>query len=183
MSTLDEKVPCVECGKPVSVKLASKRNGLCLSCSANRNPFFALYSSLIDRVCHAPEGFESLSEAAKLYYALTLFRNEINNGGFHQFFFNSSGSYYDLIENGLGTFDDPQTRELLHRAKEVIFAEMPVPVDMEVRRERMRECAPSNLDELDQRFYSMPDTLTPKLKAFARERGLVSAEPASEQQG
>ena len=102
MSTLDEKVPCVECGKPVSVKLASKRNGLCLRCSANRNPFFVLYSSLIDRVCHAPEGFESLSEAAKLYYALTLFRNEINNGGFHQFFFNSSGSYYDLIENVLG---------------------------------------------------------------------------------
>jgi len=139
--------------------------------------------SLVERVCQSPDGFETLAETEKLYYALTLLQHEVNNGGFHQFFFNSSGSYYDLIENGLATFDEPQTRELWHRAKEIVFAEMPVPVDMEVRRERLRECAPSDLDELDQRFYSMPDTLTPKLKSFARERGLVSAEPASDQQG
>lgn len=179
----EEVVPCVECGKPVLAKLASKRNGLCLRCRAKRNPFFVLYSSLVEQVCHSSAGFQTLSDSAKAYYALTLFQDEVNNGGFHQFFFNSSGSYYDLIENGLATLDEPQMRELLHRAKEIVFAEMPVPVDMEVRRERMRECAPSVLDELDQRFYSMPDTLTPKLKAFARESGLVSAEPASEQQG
>jgi len=180
---LEEKAPCLECGKPVSAKRAAKRQGLCLRCSLKRNPFFVLQMSLVERVCQSPDGFETLAETEKLYYALTLLQHEVNNGGFHQFFFNSSGSYYDLIENGLATFDEPQTRELLHRAKEIVFAEMPVPVDMEVRRERMRECAPSDLDELDQRFHSMPDTLTPKLKSFARERGLVSAEPASDQQG
>ena len=40
----------------------------------------------------------------------------------------------------------------------------------------MSGCLPSKLDEIDRRFYSNPDTLTPKLKAFARERGLVAAE-------
>jgi hypothetical protein len=184
MTIIDEKVPCVECGKPVSAKLASKRNGLCLRCSANHNPFFVLYSSLIDRVCHSPEGFDSLSQAEKLYYALTLFQNEINNGGFHQFFFNSSGSYYELIEDGLVTFDEPKMLELLHQAKLIIFPEIAVPIDTRTRRERMPHADPSGdlmgkLDKLDQEFYRQPNTLSPKLEAFARERELVKAEPES----
>lgn len=100
-----EKVACLECGKPVSASLASRREGLCLRCSAKPQPVFALYSSPIERVCHSPSGFDTLSDAEKLYYALTLFQNEVNNGGFHQFFFNRSGSYYDLIENGLVRFN------------------------------------------------------------------------------
>jgi hypothetical protein len=172
----EEKVPCVECGKPVSVKQAAKRNGLCLRCSANRNPYFMLYSSLIDRVCHSAGGFQELSDAEKLYYAMTLFQNEINNGGFHQFFFNSSGSYYELIENGLVTFDEPQTLGLLHQAKRIVFPEIAVPVSVETRRNLLPAPAPdlmNSLDVLDQRFYRNPDTLTPKLEAFARQRGLI----------
>jgi Domain of unknown function (DUF4375) len=121
---MDEKVPCAECGKPVSAGLASKRDGLCLRCSAKRNPYFVLYSSLIDRVCNGP-GFGALPEPEKLYYALTLFQNEVNNGGFHQFFFNSSGAYFDLIREGLATLDELQTLELLQRAKGIVFPEMP----------------------------------------------------------
>ncbi len=93
-AAFEEKVPCAECGKPVSVKLATKRQGLCMRCSLKRNPFFVLGNSLIERVCGSPNGFNSLSDADKLYYVVTLFRDEVNNGGFHQFFFNSSGSYY-----------------------------------------------------------------------------------------
>lgn len=181
---MDEKVPCVECGKPVAATLAGKRNGLCLRCSANRNPFFVLYSSLIARVCNSPEGFRSLSEAEQLYYALTLFQNEINNGGFHQFFFNSSGSYYEVIEGGLVTFDEPKMLELLHRAKQSLFPEIAVPVDTSARRERSSISDPTDdlmaeVDKLDQEFYRHPDTLSPKLEAFARQRRLVSAEPES----
>lgn len=180
----EEKVPCVECGKPVSAKQAGKRNGLCLRCSAQRNPFFVLYSSLIDRVCHSPGGFNGLSDPEKVYYALTLFQNEINNGGFHQFFFNSSGAYYDLIENGLVTFDEPQTLELLSQAKAIVFPAIAVPVDTEQRRNLLPVADPSaptpawmtKLNELDQKFYRSPNVLTAKLSAFAREQGLVPAE-------
>jgi hypothetical protein len=72
---LAEKVACLECGKPVSASLASRREGLCLRCSAKPQPVFALYSSPIERVCHSPSGFDTLSDAEKLYYALTLFQN------------------------------------------------------------------------------------------------------------
>lgn len=176
-----EKVPCVECGKPVSAKLASKRNGLCLQCSTKRNPFFVLYSSLIDRVWHSSAGFDGLSDAEKSYYALTLFQDEVNNGGFHQFFFNSSGDHYNLVETALVSLDEPKTLELLHQAKQISFPESDVPADLETRRNRIPFPQPGSsrpewakkLDELDQRFYSTPDTLTPKLQTFARERGLI----------
>jgi uncharacterized protein DUF4375 len=167
----------------VSPSLASRREGLCLRCSAKRNPFFVLYSSLIERVCRSG-GFDTLSDAEKLYYALTLFQNEVNNGGFHQFFFNSSGSYYELIENGLVRFNEPGTLELLHQAKHIVFPEIAVPVDTSTRRDLMPAPAAdwmNKLSELDQRFYGCPDGLGAKLKAFAREQGLVSAETGDRQ--
>ena len=140
----EEKVSCVECGKPVSAKLARRRDGLCLLCHAKRNPFFVLSNSITERVWGSPGGFNALSDPEKLYYALDLFQGEVNNGGFHQSFFNSSGSYYDLIENGLVTFDEPQALELLHQAKRIVFPETPIPADMEIRREQMRGGAPAN---------------------------------------
>ncbi len=180
---LSEKVPCKECGKPVLARQAGKRGGLCLRCSANHNPFFVLYSSLVDRVCSSPGGFDSLSHAEKAYYALTLFQNELNNGGFHQFFFNSSGSYYEVIENGLVTLNEQQVLALLREAKQIVFPGAAVPVDMNTRRELMHipdADAPGSLmkklDELDQRFYKTPNTLSPKLQAFAREQELVPGE-------
>ena len=179
MKTSGEKIPCAECGKPIAADRAAERNGLCLRCSAQRNPFFMLYSSLIDRVCNSTGGFEALSESEKLYYAMTLFQNEINNGGFHQFFFNSSGSYYELIENALVTFDEPQTLDLLHQAKQIVFPEIAVSVDTEARRDLMPPPANdlmNKLNDLDQRFYRSADTIRPKLEAFARQRGLVPAD-------
>lgn len=181
---LSEKVPCVECGKPVSVKQAAKRNGLCLRCSAQRNPFFVLYASLIERVCHSADGFDGLSGAERLYYTTTLFQNEVNNGGFHQFFFNNSGSYYELLEKSLRDFDEPETLELLHQAKQIIFPDTAVPAEVEKRRELMMQAElsatandlMSRLEELDKRFYRRPNTLGAKLDGFAREKGLVALE-------
>ena len=172
-----ENVACLECGKPVSASLASRREGLCLRCSAKRNPFFVLYSSLIERVCHSPSGFDTLSDAEKLYYALTLFQNEVNNRGFHEVFFNFS--FYDLIENGPVRFNEPRTLELLHQAKHIVFPEIAVQKDTRTRRDLMPAPAAdlmNKLNELDQRFYRCPDSLSAKLKMFAREPGLVSAE-------
>ena len=139
-----------------------------------------LYGTLIDRVCNSPGGFESLSSPEKLYYAVTLFRNEINNGGFHQFFFNGSGSYYELLENSLLSFDEPKLLELLHKAKQIVFPEVEVPTDTRKRRELLLAADPNGdlidkLDHLDQQFYQCADTLSPKLEVFAREKGLIVA--------
>jgi hypothetical protein len=182
----EEKIACLQCGERVSANKAGKRNVLCLRCSGKRNPFFVLHSSLIDRVCRSPHGFDGLSDAEKLYFALTLFQDEVNNGGFHQFFFNSSGAYYNLVESTLVTLDEPTILELLHQAKQIVFPDVDVPADLKTRRGPLGLAEPDSpqpeyvnrLDDLDRRFYSTPDTLTAKLQGFARGRGLIAAEAA-----
>ena len=182
------QVACAKCGKPVSARIARRMKGLCLAClgrettHTRKGPFYLFYNCLIERVHNTADGFGGLSEAEKLYWAVALLRNEINNGGFHQYFFNSSGSYYDYAEKGLVAVGAVQTLDLLRRAKEIVFPTIPVPVDTEVRRNLLPVVEPDSpnpewerkLDELDQRFYANSDNLTPRLEAFAREQGLVS---------
>jgi len=182
------QVACVECGKPVSARLARRMKGLCLTCSNRethhtiKDPFYLFYNSLIERVHNSADGFDGLSDAERLYWSVALLRNEINNGGFHQYFFNSSGSYYEYAEKGLVRLGALQTLDLLRQAKEIVFTGVPVPVDTEIRRDLIPVVEPDSptpewarkLDELDQRFYADADNLTPRLEAFAREHRLVS---------
>jgi len=171
---MEEKVACVECGSLVSASFARRMKGLCVVCKTKqkaKNPFSLLYASLIQRVHHSPGGFAALPPAEQLYYALNLFQNEVNNGGFHQFFFNESGAYYNLIEDALISLDERQLLDLLHRAKEIVLPEVAVPVDKETRRRLLPIKEPGaakpewakKIDELDRTFCSIPYRLTPKL--------------------
>jgi hypothetical protein len=129
---LEEKVACPECGALISASTARRMKGLCVLCKTKHkttNPLSLLYLSLIQRVHDSPGGFAALGEAEKLFYALSLFRNEINNGGFEQFFRNSSGSYYQDIESGLARLDESQNLEPLRHAKQIVFPTVPVPAD------------------------------------------------------
>lgn len=104
--------------------------------------------------------------------------------GFDQYFFNSSGSFYSYAEKGLMVLGDTQVLELLRQAKEIVLPGVPVPKDTAVRRGLLPVADPEApepewvrlLNELDQRFYADPGDLTSRLEAFARERGLVSAQ-------
>jgi Domain of unknown function (DUF4375) len=185
---MNEKVPCVECGSPIRASKTSRMKGLCVRCFAKRiqrktNPFSDLYASLIHRVHELDGGFDALSEAEKLYYSVALLRNEINNGGFHQYFFNSSGSYYKHAEEGLETLGAMETLQLLREAKAIVFPEISVPAEMKARRMHMARVDPDaaeqewvrKLDELDGRFYDSPDEITSRLETFAKGCGLVEA--------
>jgi hypothetical protein len=187
-----ERVPCMQCGRPVRVTTAQRTNGLCVRCSMEHvrrrpSPFSVLYTKLMDRVHNSPSGFDGLSETEKVYYAVALLRNEVNNGGFHQYFFNSSGSYYAYAEKGLVALGATQILELLRKAKAILFPDVPVPVETKRRREILPVIASSaarpdwnrQLGELDKHFYADNNGLTPRLEAFARSEGLVSAEPDS----
>jgi Domain of unknown function (DUF4375) len=145
-------------------------------------PLLLVLQLFIERVHNAVAASTDSSDAEKLYWTVALLRNEVNNGGFHQYFFNSSGSYYEYGEKGLVTLGALQTLDLLRQAKEIVFPGVSVPADTEIRRNLLPVVEPDSpspewarkLDELDQRFYANADNLTPRLEAFARQQGLVS---------
>lgn len=186
------RVPCSQCGAQILPDTAAKNGGLCAPCkggyrkrieegkkqrvrdreyeqSAERKYWLAL----VDRVFKTPQGMAGLSQPEKTYYAVSCLIGEVYNGGFDQFFSNSSGELYGLALDGLLEFGADKSAGLLIQAKEVLFGEGPVPLDRTKRLKLMptmgNESHPAwgKLDSLDKEFYEDPDRLAEKCKAYA----------------
>ena len=200
---MDEKVPCSKCGAPILVSTAARTSGLCRPCkggyresmeAARRlyreeserdrtDPFRKLWLSLVQQVHYSSIGFDGLSHAEKLYFAVGCLEGDVYNGGFHQYFFNDAGSYYAFAEEGLIAVGAFRTLELLKLAKEILFASEPVPVNTIERRKILPQfpeghsemCAWSaNLDDLDKAYWEDPEGISERMRSFAQECGLVT---------
>ncbi len=129
--------------------------------------------ALVDRVFKTSQGMAGLSQPEKTYYAVSCLIGEVYNGGFDQFFSNSSGELYGLALDGLLEFGADKSAGLLIQAKEVLFGDELVPLDRSKRLKLMptmgNETHPAwgKLDLLDREFYEDPDRLAEKGKAYA----------------
>ena len=138
-------------------------------------PYRALWRNLVDRVYEDSQGFGSLSEDEKVYFAVGVLLGEVYNGGFMQFFVNTSGEHYRHAELGLVQMGATQSLELLRRAKNVLFGSATVPRDQEERWAAMREGCDNQLDDLDTEFYKDPDGMDARTETFAVSKGLVAS--------
>lgn len=195
---MSDKLPCTKCGALILQATAARTDGLCVPCKGGyrqsiedskrraaeerederAHPFRGHWRSLVERVHNSPNGFDSLSEHEKLYYAVGVLQLEVYNGGFDQYFFNSSSSYYQYAERGLIALGATDTLDLLHQAKEMLFPGAPVSEETPTRRQALRSDAEGKqlnpkLDELDNRYWADPEKLDSRLRAFALEHGLV----------
>lgn len=129
--------------------------------------------ALIDRIFNTSQGFAGLSQPEKTYYAVSCLIGEVYNGGFDQFFSNSSGDLYGLALDGLFELGAEKSAGLLVQAKEVLFGDRPVPVDRSKRLDLMPTVANNShpawekLDSLDRAFYEDSDQLAEKCMAYA----------------
>lgn len=184
------KVPCARCGVMILPATAARNCGRCIPCSngtrenidASRvraaddrerrasDPATLYWAALVDRVSGA--GFDALPEVEKRYFAVGCLDGEVFNGGFHQFFSNSSGEYYAHAVAGLEDLGAAHSLELLRRAKQVLFGFGEVPTDRMARFATMRKNDDPSLhrrcDELDTLYYDDPDSLAERLSAYAR---------------
>jgi len=191
------KVPCTKCGALIIESTSERNGGLCVPCKSGRrdaietgkrreqeqrdreknDPFRRLWRELVHRVHQTELGFDGLSETEKRYFAVGLLDGEVYNGGFDQFFFNSSGSYYSYAVLGLKEMDAVQSLQLLERAKQVIFNFSEVLTDTKQRREYLIQTESSSrserLEALDALYWKDPDSLSSRCEAFARKHSLV----------
>jgi hypothetical protein len=104
------------------------------------------------------KGYKSLSPIGKILYNVYWVEAEVNNGGFNQYFYNSSGDHaMDAIES-LDRIGAAQTRELLQSAINN-FPNSNVPSDREERIRVLSSIDPNNMlfDNLDDRFYNLSE--------------------------
>lgn len=146
------------------------------------DPYRRLWLSLMEQVYRSSTGFDGLSHPQKLYFAVGCLEGDVYNGGFHQYFFNDSGTYYAYAEEGLITIGALQTCEMLNEAKHVLFASDAVPVKMSERRNALQErmkteseaaMLSQKLDDLDRRYWLDSEGIGARMKALAHDCGLL----------
>lgn len=174
---------------------AERNGGLCMPCKSGYrknieaskkrheeqkkyDPQRELWKSLVTRVHKTDAGFKGLSPDEKLYFAVGVLEGEVYNGGFDQFFWNSSGGYLRDAVSGLEILGAYQALDLLLKAKQVAFSVEPPPEDWEKRRILLRsredKARDAALDALDKAYWKDPDKLSERLTRFAAERGLIT---------
>jgi hypothetical protein len=177
---------CPQCGLPfktednLSLHITNWHSEEANGKGANKiqeDPTQLLWRDLVRRVFETPEGFHDLSEPEKRYFAVSVLEGEVYNGGFHQYFFNSSGRYYEYTLLGLQEMNALQSLDLLQNAKRVIFNDKAIPESTGKTREIILQADSDQrfrlLEELDKKFWQDPDDLHTKITAYAKLYGLL----------
>ena len=149
-------------------------------------PFRALWRSLHERIYAQGGGLNSLSPVERRYWVLNIFEGEVYNGGFDQYFNNSSGAQFDEAVEALKEIGAADALFLLQRAKQLIFSDLRVPKDTEERRRLMRSLWPEStpgLDALDRKYWELPSRIDEKLERYAVAQGLVCSPGTSASHG
>lgn len=191
---MSEKIPCTGCGAAILPSTAERTGGQCMPCkNGTRNkieqakkyyerereldrtcPFRALWRELVDKVYKQEGGFSKLTEDERVYYSVNVLSCEVYNGGFIQYFNNTSGEHYRYAELGLIRLGAKNSLKLLRQAKTELFGDAGVSRDQVERWAQIRKrCEEPDLDTLDQQFYKDPDSLEDKLMGLAVETGLI----------
>ena len=195
------KVACNQCGALILPRTAGETGGICMACKqgirASMEASRAFYQKLKEYdpnrdlwkwlvgEAQADPNLGGFSPAQRQYFAVGLLEGDVYNGGFDQFFSNSSGAYYADAVAGLKALEAENALKILHDAAKLVFGSAPPPTNQQDRwnamqgtvgspghRSEAREAA-SQLEALDRLFWEDPDELGERLAAFAQQSGIL----------
>ena len=115
------------------------------------------------------DNFSNLNEFEKTFIYLDVLEDSITNGGFVQFFFNSSGQFTHEIFQAYLAIKAENTVDILTKAI-YLFPEIPVPKNLRIRQQILME-KDTNIDlwdELDTQFYKYEDNIISLTLAYVR---------------
>ena len=117
--------------------------------------------NFIGELCDYGDDFSKLTDQQKLFYLNQNLEREINNGGFNQYFINSSGDNAHETILSLKAIGADKTADILQKAIDQ-FPIKTVPKDRDKRTEiieQIEEVADEVWNDLDQKFYQYEDNL------------------------
>jgi len=113
------------------------------------------------KLCSYGDTLDRLTEAQKNFYFNQNLEREINNGGFNQYFYNSSGDFAHETITSLRKIGADKTAVILQKAIDQ-FPDSTVPKDRTNRQEileQIEDTANEVWEQLDQAFYKYEDNL------------------------
>jgi hypothetical protein len=135
--------------------------------SPTKNHILILLSQS-EKTSFGKQDFSRQSLPQKTFSAIWAVESEVNNGGFSQYFLNSTCDSTPFVVTALETIGAPTTADICKRAIETAF-----PNGLPRSEDAIRSAAASFTDEilaalepLDQEFFSYPHNLTDLLFAY-----------------
>lgn len=192
---MDDSVgECRSCGHPALQRTILKYEGMCIPCAKGyresieeskryhadikkleQEPSTLFWRDLCSRTCDTSLGFETLTESEKLFFSLNVLIGEVFNGGFEQYFTNSSGDHFEYAVKAVELLGDHKSVEIVSDAKRAIFGSANVPENhatrlgfVEMNSVFENEKTARLLDDLDAAFVKKSDeVLSERLVVFA----------------
>lgn len=121
-----------------------------------------------DRTAFGKQEFAQQSVPQKVFSSIWAVESEVNNGGFSQYFQNTSCETAGFVVEALELIDAPRTAEICRRAVAAAFPGG-LPSDLDAIRAASGDFSPDIedvLSELDGEFYKYPHDLTELLFAY-----------------
>ena len=134
----------------------------------SRDKIVTEIDTYLNKKCEYGEKVNLLNNSQKILWIIENLEREINNGGFNQFYWNSSGNYANETIDALILIEAYKTAEIVKKANSE-FKNGSVPKDRAERQnelELIEENAEENWNNLDSEFYEYNDDLTELLIAF-----------------
>lgn len=127
--------------------------------------------NFIGDLCSYGDDMDKLTEPQIQFYYNQCLEREINNGGFNQYFINSSGDFAHQTIQSLIAIGASTTADILQKAIDQ-FPDKKVPQNREERIElveQIEETANEVWEELDEQFFEYQDDLNTLNLNFVRQ--------------
>jgi len=129
--------------------------------SADSNASIIELDDYVSELCEYGERLDLGTEPQKNFYYNQNLEREVNNGGFYQYYYNSSGDFAHETIDSLKAIGANKTAEIVKIANDQ-FPEMKVPKDRVERQnilDQIKEKADEIWEELTQKFFKYEDDL------------------------
>ena len=125
------------------------------------NDFVVAMTEHLENKTQYGEDMSVLSEAERIFYITQTLEMEVNNGGFSQFFYNSSGNFSNELVGAFTAIGANATAAICQKAISAFGRD--IPVDRDEREEMLDELESDEFDEIleecDNAFFDYEDNL------------------------
>jgi hypothetical protein len=104
------------------------------------------------------DNFEELNEFEKTFILIDIFENHTTDGGFETFFWNTAGQFSHEILEAYEKIGAKNTATIMYDSF-LLFGEIPIPKNTDVRREILSKINPNSWINLDEKYYNCDDNI------------------------
>ena len=125
--------------------------------------------------------YDKLSTPEQVFLLIWELESEVNNGGFHQYFYNSSGALAPNVVSALKILGAEATADIAQQAFNAVanaITSWSSDADRQASINRLSSGVRQTLENLDQEYYKCPEDLTPLLYKYVAEHRIEVRAPS-----